>query len=254
MLRANNINVLIITVFLIIISCGESGPSAIKINEEKGTLIGGSMAYDGISIWANSLTKGLKSGGEKKIIKINRDGDIVKSFEPDENISGDMAFDGTNLFTGHAFGWETEREYSDHGAIYSVNPETEELMIKFTISEYYNELEGLAASPGTLWAMVMKRNDDGVRNLILYEIDTRTESITNNFKFTELRNCTGITYANGYIFALTGTFHKKVMKIKLSDGNIEKEFDFQGRVINGITSMDNCVYLFDEEKDILFRL
>lgn len=236
----------------IYIGCSERVPSGIKIKEEKNTLIGGSMAFDGTYLWTTSITRGFKKNAKQKIIKIDKNGEIVDSFEPEENISSDLAFDGKTLWTAYAFGWETGRSYSDHGVIYRLNPKTKELNIDFTISEYFDDLEGMTATPGTLWVMVSDRDEEDNRIELLYEISISSGDIVNTYRFTEFTTCCGIAYLEGNIWALTGLFLKKVIKINLSNGEIEGELDFQGKVINGITSMNGRIYLFDEKKDLLF--
>ncbi len=251
-----NYRQILVFVILILIYCGGGGSSMgeIKIQEEEGTLMGGSMAFDGIYFWAMSIDKGFKSTAGKKINKIDKSGKIVSSFNPKENISGDIAFDGENLWTGYAFGWETGRMYSDHGAIYLIDPETERLTNKFTIPEYFDDLEGLAANSSTLWVMVMKRDEEDKRVEYIYEIDLESESIESIIKLDEFLDCTGMSYLDGHLWVLGGFFHKKVFKVEPGSGEIIEEYDFEMRIINGIVSTGKEIYLFDEEMDILFGL
>lgn len=232
---------------------GGSGPSSIEINEEPGTLIGGSMAFDGTHIWTMSITRGFDTTGVKKIIKIDMNGEIVDSFEPDENISGDLCFDGETLRTGYAFGWEAGSVYADHKAIYTIDPETKELTNEFSLPEFFDDLDGLAATPGTLWAMVMKRNEEGVRVEYLYKIDLVTRRTLEKYEFREFNSCTGIAYLDGDVWALTGTFSKELFQIDTQTGTIENVYDLEYDVINGILSMNGGLYLFDEEEDLLYR-
>lgn len=124
---------------------------------------------------------------------------------------------------------ETSRSYSNHGAIYSINPETTEFTIDFTISEYFDDLEGMTAVPGTLWVMVMERDEEDNRIELLYEISISSGDIVNIYRFTEFTTCCGIAYLKENIWSLTGLFFKKAMKINLCNGKIEEEFDFRER-------------------------
>ena len=247
---------ILLLVIISLIYCGKGGRGMgeIKIQEEEGTLMGGSMAFDGTYFWVMSIDKGFKSKAGKKINKIDKSGQIVSSFKPKENIRGDIAFDGKNLWTGYTFGWETGRMYSDHGVIYLIDPETEKLTNKFTIPEYFDDLEGLAADGKTLWAMVMKRDEEGKRIEYIYEINLGSESIENIVKLDEFLGCTGMSYLDGYLWVLGGFLSKKVFKIEPGSGEIVKERDFELRVINGIVSTGKEIYLFDEETDVLFGL
>ncbi|MBD3370909.1 hypothetical protein GF402_11190 [Candidatus Fermentibacteria bacterium] len=241
---------------LLIGACGRgggSGPSSIEINEEPGTLIGGSMAFDGTHIWTMSITQGFDTNAVRKIIKINMNGEIVDSFQPDENISGDLCFDGETLRTGYAFGWEAGAVYADHKAIYAIDPETKELTNEFSLPEFFDDLDGLTATPGTLWAMVMKRDEERVRVEYLYKIDLVTRRTLEKYEFTEFNSCTGIAFLDGDIWALTGTFSKDLFQIDTQTGTIENVYDLEYNVINGILSMNEGIYLFDEEEDLLYR-
>jgi hypothetical protein len=239
----------------VILSCGsdEVGRSSIDIAEEPGTLIGGSMAFDGTHIWAMSITAGYDTSAVVKINRIDMNGDIVDSFEPAESISGDLAFDGQTLRCGYPFGWETGTYYADHCGIYIIDTETCQLSLEFSIPRYFDDLDGLASAPGTLWVMVMERTEEGQRQEYLCEIDLDTKLIVREFMYPDLYNCTGIAHQDGFIWVLEGFGSKRLVKIDSATGEVIEDHDLGFRILNGIVSMNGNIYLFDEDEDLLYR-
>jgi hypothetical protein len=238
---------------IIVYGCGGGGASSIEVKEEPGTVMGGSMCFDGTNIWATSITQGFDTNAVLKIVKLDVSGNIVGSFEPDENVSGDVAFDGQTLWAAYPFGWEAGSAYADHGAIYSVDPIANELTKEFTIPTYFDDLEGMSAAPGTLWVMLMNRDQEKRRIQYLYAIDPITRNVLTEHSFTDFGNCGGIAYLDGHVWALVGLVSMDLAKIDCETGAVEETYDLGMNVINGILPMDGSIFLFDEDQDLLFR-
>lgn len=229
----------------IISGCG-AGEKQIPMPRVENALIGGSMAYDGKYFWATQVPRLSHVEEDRKIIKFDDSGTLISSFTPEENFH-DITYDGQHLWTATVFGWETGRHYGEHGYFYTIDPETGELTAQFMISQVYDWLEGLTAGEDRLWAAVQIE-----REMFLFEIDIELGTVMNTIQLPDI-SVIAIAYAKNHLWVVAGFLKHSIIKMNPHTGEIIKEYDYPGRVLNGIVAVDNDIFLVDGEKNMLFR-
>lgn len=217
----------------------------VPLPQREGYVMGGSLAFDGTHFWATQYPKLDRIDESREVVKFDRDGNVVATFTPDENFHG-LAFDGQNIWTADVFGWAEGRFFGEHGNFYILDPETGELHKQFTIPETYGDLNGLAAGGNRLWAFVDRDQ--------IFEIDPESGSVVNQLEVPESFSCTAMKFLDGYLWVVKGLIKKEVLKIDPKSGNILKEYDYTGRVLNGIATDGKDIYLVDGDKLELFVL
>lgn len=231
---------------LSVVSGCRAGKKQIPMPVVENALIGGSMAYDGKYFWATQVPRLSHLEEDRKIIQFDDSGTLINSYAPEENFH-DVTFDGEHLWTATVFGWEAGRYYGEHGYFYTIDPETGELTPQFMISQVYDWLEGLTAGEGRLWAAVKIEHA-----MFLFEIDPTLGVVVNTIQLPDI-SVTAIAYAKNYLWVAGGFLKHEVVKINPHTGEVIKEFDYTGRILNGIVAVDNDIFLVDGEKNVLFK-
>jgi hypothetical protein len=228
---------------LIILFTGllNSGDGNIDLPESPGKIIGGSIAFDGRYYWATRILLSFGAEIKREIVKFDPKGDVCSIFTPTHDFRG-LAYDGEQLWTADAVG--SEDFLNDDGGFYIIDQESGQFVKKFSIQRDYM-VDGLAASRQALW--VLGRTVEQPDKVFLWEIDPHIKSITNEAELSDelIISCSGITFLNGYVWALVGSAEKEVLKISPHDGRIVKRYDFSGDDINGITNNGNQIFIAD---------
>jgi len=102
----------------------------------------------------------------------------------------------------------------------------------------------LGSSPaGLIMGRVVGQPD----KVFLWEIDLHIGSIINEAELPDelIMSCSGITFLDGYVWAVVGSAEKEILKISPHDGRIVKRYDFSGDDINGITNNGDQIFIAD---------
>lgn len=245
----------VLLAFALFLSLGElagcdSGSREIPMPRVEGKGLGGSIAFDGEHFWATRVPMSYTSKAGKEIVKFDRSGNEVMAFAPAENFS-ELTFDGKDVWTADAFGYEAVSSLRETASFYTVNPETGTLERRFSIHVDYM-LDGLAAGEDRLWAFVVSSTDIGSKRFIL-EIDPHQGSVVRWMEYPdrEGRTCSGMAYADGHLWLVAGFVKRTILKISPGSGKIVDRYDCSGRVINGITTDGKRILLADGETYML---
>ncbi len=238
-----------INIALICLVGCSNGKEGICLPEDEGMIIGGSIVFDGNYFWCTRVPSETRSDRKKEIIKFNQSGEVICTFTPKENFR-ELAFDGENLWTADASGPGPARFFGYGGNFYTIESETGILNKQFTISETYGSLRGLAASEDRLWAFI----EMDYENLIIVEITLESKSIVKRIRLPKRVRCSGMAYIDGYLWLVSGLIKKEVLKLDPQSGEVVKRYDYAGRVINGIATDGENIFLVDGERNILLTL
>lgn len=222
----------------------------IDLPQSRGKIIGGSIAFDGRYYWATRIIISFGAEIKREIVQFDPSGDIKHIFVPEQDFRG-LAYDGELLWSADATG--SEDYLSDNGRFYIIDQESGQFIEKFAIQKDYL-LDGIAAGRQKLW--VLGRHAEQPSRIFLWEIDPHIKSIINEMELSEEMRmpCSGITFLEGYIWAVVGSAKKEVVKISPYDGRILKRYDFTDSEINGITNNGHKILLADGDQHQFFAL